>query len=60
MYPVVELKKNPEDPKKPIVRSTPRFLELLTIFPDGSETSNDFLDFLAGEPFGFKRLWGEK
>jgi CRISPR-associated protein Cmr6 len=60
MYPVVELKKDPNDPQKPIVKRTPKFLELLTIFPDGSDVSDDFLDFLNTHPYGFEQLWGDK
>ncbi|OUC16408.1 MAG: RAMP superfamily protein [Alkalinema sp. CACIAM 70d] len=60
MYPVVELKKNPDDPKKPVIRRTPKYLEILTIFPDGSNAANQFLDFLENKPFGFEQLWGEE
>jgi CRISPR-associated protein Cmr6 len=60
MYPVVLLKKDPENPKKPIVRPTPRYLELITIFPDNSDESNDFLEFLKSNPEGFERLWGDQ
>ncbi len=60
MYPVVLLKKDPENPHKPIVRNTPRFLELVTIFPDESQKSNDFLDFLKSNSDGFEQLWGDK
>jgi CRISPR-associated protein Cmr6 len=60
MYPLVLLKKDSKNPKKPIVRSTPRYLELITIFPDDSNKSNDFLEFLNTNPDGFEQLWGEK
>uniref|UniRef100_B8HYU5 RAMP superfamily protein n=1 Tax=Cyanothece sp. (strain PCC 7425 / ATCC 29141) TaxID=395961 RepID=B8HYU5_CYAP4 len=58
MYPVVILIKNPDDPQKPTVRKTAKYLELLTLFPDGSDTANAFLDFLETKPFGFEQLWG--
>jgi len=60
MYPVVLIRKDPENPKKPIVKPTPRFLELITVFPDDSEKSNDFLEFLNTNPEGFEQLWGDK
>lgn len=60
MYPVVLLKKDPENPKKPIVKSSPRYLEILTIFPDNSHQCNDFLEFLNTNPDGFEQLWGDK
>lgn len=60
MYPIVLFKKDPENPKKPIVRPTPRFLELLTFFPDDSEEADDFLDFLNTNPEGFEQVWGDK
>jgi CRISPR-associated protein Cmr6 len=60
MYPLIELKKNQEDPRKPIVKPTLRFLEFLTIFPDDSDECADFLEFLATNPFSFERLWGEE
>ncbi len=58
MYPVVVLRKNPENRGEPIIRKTPKFLELLTIFPDGSHESDNFLRFLATESSGFRKLWG--
>lgn len=46
---------------KPKQKSTNRFLELLTIFPDGSQESDDFLAFMKTQPDdGFKLLWGEE
>ena len=50
--------KSPEE--KPRLVSTNRFLELLTIFPDGSAESKDFLKFMQTKPYGFKLLWGEE
>lgn len=42
------------------VKSTNRFIELLTIFPDDSQESTDFLEFLKHKPDGFELLWGEE
>ena len=62
MYPVVGLNRPIEPGGKPIPRPTPRFLELLTIFPDDSLESERFLEFLhsqQGTSRGFRLLWGE-
>lgn len=59
MYPVVLLRRNPEDPKRPIVKNTCRYLELITIFPDDSQECTQFLDFLHTHPEDFQLLWGE-
>jgi CRISPR-associated protein Cmr6 len=60
MYPVVRLKP-PEVPNgKPIPRVTPKYLEFLTIFPDNTPESRDFLQFLEAQKNhqnGFKKLW---
>jgi CRISPR-associated protein Cmr6 len=42
------------------VKSTKRFLELLTIFPNDSHESKEFLKFLKTAPDGFELLWGEE
>jgi len=60
MYPLIILKKDPENPRKPIVRPSPRYLEIITIFPDGSTKSNDFLEFLNSHLEQFEQLWGDK
>jgi CRISPR-associated protein Cmr6 len=60
MYPFVRLLKNPEDPKKPIPKTTSQYLEFLTIFPDDSSISKEFLQFLNSEATSegnFQRLW---
>ncbi len=61
MYPVVRLVKNPKDPNgKPLAKPTLKYLEFLTIFPDNSSESRDFLQFLDAEQSrenGFKKLW---
>lgn len=60
MYPLILVKKDPENPQKPLVRPTPRYLEFITIFPDGSKESNDFLNFLKTNTEGFEQVWGDK
>lgn len=57
MYPQFKLFKDPKNPKKPIVRKTPFFLELLTFFDDGSEDARQFLAHLASSATEFERLW---
>jgi len=59
MYPIILLKKDPENPKKPIVRPTHCYLEIITIFPDDSQKCDNFLKFLKTQPEGFELLWGE-
>ena len=60
MYPLVTLKPDPKNPDRNLasLRANPRFLELLTIFPDGSGVCAEFLEFLGTNPAGFDRLWG--
>lgn len=61
MYPVVGLRPPEKPGGKPIPKPTPRFLEVLTIFPDESRESEQFLRFLQeneGTSRGFRRLWG--
>ncbi|MBD2605931.1 RAMP superfamily protein [Scytonema hofmannii FACHB-248] len=61
MYPLVRLVKNPQDPNgKPIPRQTRQYLELLTIFPDDSQESQQFVEFLNSQQTrtgGFQQLW---
>ncbi|GAB4547479.1 MAG: hypothetical protein Tsb0014_42140 [Pleurocapsa sp.] len=58
MYPLARKLKNPK-PKQPEYKypPNPQYLELLTIFPDGSENCEDFLDFLKSDASGFTRFW---
>lgn len=56
MYPVGNLIKDVHNASKTKGKPVP-CLELLTIFPDGSDEFNNFLKFLKSEPGGFKRLW---
>jgi CRISPR-associated protein Cmr6 len=60
MYPIVLLTKDPENPQKPRVKATPRYLELITIFPDDSDQATDLLEFLQTKPEGFEQLWGDQ
>jgi hypothetical protein len=36
------------------------FIELLTIFPDKSSQTRDFLTFLDSKNSGFSKLWGDE
>lgn len=58
MYPVVRLRKNPDNPKQPIIAKSLNYLELLTLFPDDSQEFKDFLHFLEFEQKMFQLLWG--
>jgi CRISPR-associated protein Cmr6 len=57
MYPKVILVKDPKDParRNPVV--TRQFFELITVFPDQSTESEQFLDFLHTKQSLFKELW---
>ncbi|MBO3460356.1 RAMP superfamily protein [Aetokthonos hydrillicola Thurmond2011] len=59
MYPFVRLVKNPEN-GKPMPKTTPKYLEFLTIFPDNSPESNKFIQFLNSQKNrsgAFQKLW---
>jgi CRISPR-associated protein Cmr6 len=58
MYPVIKLLKNADDPKKPNPKVTREYFEFLTIFPDNSGESKQFIEFLESGVSGFERLWG--
>ena len=58
MYPFVNVKKDPKTGKKQ-PRQTPAFFEFLTIFPDRSPESDEFLYFLENEQKQFQKLWGQ-
>lgn len=60
MYPLIILNKDPKNPRKPIIKTTPRYLEIITIFPNESTKSNDFLNFLNTHPEQFEQLLGDK
>ena len=60
MYPWVRLVKDPANPGELKTIATPQYLELLTIFPDGSLECKEFLKFLNTNPYGFKQLWGDE
>ncbi len=57
MYPWVNVTPNPDDPKRPNIVHTHKYFELLTLFPDGSDASEDFLDFLSDRQDEFEKLW---
>jgi CRISPR-associated protein Cmr6 len=59
MYPVVLKKPDPNNNGKFLLKSTLSYLELLTIFPDGTQDFDQFIDFLNRERSGFQHLWGE-
>jgi len=46
MYPIVRFLKSTQDPNKLISRKTGQYFELLTFFPDNSNTSRQFQTFL--------------
>lgn len=56
MYPVVRLLQNKEDASKKIGKATSEYLEFLTIFPDASRESSQFLEFLKTSN-EFQLLW---
>ena len=58
MYPLVRLKPPEKPGEKPKPIPTPKYLELLTIFPDDSRESDQLLDFLKSHPRQFQPVWG--
>jgi CRISPR-associated protein Cmr6 len=63
MYPKFQVLRNPNEPKKPIIRATDEYIEILVIFPDDSQIFADFQQFLkdsaareVGNPF--VKVWG--
>lgn len=57
MYPIIRLVKDPNNPKKPLGKPTPKYMELLTIFPDDSSQSQDFLAYLNSLFTDFEKLF---
>ncbi|MFB2897739.1 hypothetical protein ACE1CI_32890 [Aerosakkonemataceae cyanobacterium BLCC-F50] len=55
MYPVI----NSVPDANNFTKEKPKYLELLTIFPDDSDEFNKFLTFLQSKPKGFTRLWSK-
>jgi hypothetical protein len=53
-----EVKKDPNDPKRPLPIVNRQYFELLTIFPDDSSQSKQFLEFLHSGQSLFTKLWG--
>lgn len=60
MYSPTVLLSRTSSTEKMKVKPTRRYLELLTIFPDDSKESVDFLEFLNTNPYGFEQLWGDQ
>ena len=59
MYPVVRLLQDPKKPNQPMPKKTNQYLELLTFFPDDSDQSEQFLEFLESHPKKIlQKLWG--
>ncbi|MEM8604772.1 MAG: RAMP superfamily protein, partial [Cyanobacteria bacterium P01_H01_bin.121] len=58
MYPWVRKVKSKDNPNIPIPLRTPKFIELLTIFPDQSSECRAFLRFLEQGESNFQKLWG--
>ena len=69
MYPLVRIRKNKEG--KLSLQSTEKeiekriddyeeYIELLTIFPDNSNVTTQFLEFLDSEKSSFRKLWPKK
>lgn len=56
MYPVIKVVKDDKAPTGKAPFKTPNYIEFLTIFPDGTPESNDFIDFLMNHE-GFQLLW---
>ncbi|MFE4108643.1 RAMP superfamily protein [Almyronema epifaneia] len=57
MYPYIRLVKDPQNPKRPLPKQTQQYFELLTLFPDDSLKSINFLDFLVNQQTLFQKLW---
>lgn len=57
MYPWVDVRRNPDQPKKPTIIHTRKYFELLTFFPDSSNASEKFLAFLESQQDEFEKLW---
>jgi CRISPR-associated protein Cmr6 len=59
MYPIVLRKPDPKQPDRFLPKETPRYLELLTLFPDDSPEFDRFIHYLNEQQDEFKLLWGE-
>ena len=57
MYPWVNVTPNPDAPKKPNIIHTGKYFELLTLFPDDSIDSHNFLDYLENRQDELVKLW---
>lgn len=54
MYPLANKLKDKDEYK---IRPNPKYIEILTIFPDRSNNCNQFLEFLNTEQSGFTKYW---
>lgn len=54
MYPLARKLRDRDEYKIP---PNPKYIEILTIFPDRSKVSNEFLEFLRSDASGFDRAW---
>jgi CRISPR-associated protein Cmr6 len=59
MYPIILTKPDPDNTDKRIPKTTPGYLELLTVFPDDTTDFDQFLTFLESNQTDFQRLWGD-
>jgi CRISPR-associated protein Cmr6 len=58
MYPKVRLVRNCQEPNSQLIpKETRQYFELLTIFPDDSPESRNFLKFLQSQQAIFQLLW---
>jgi CRISPR-associated protein Cmr6 len=54
MYPLASKLKDKDEYR---IRPNPKYIEILTIFPDRSNVCNQFLEFLNTEQSGFSQYW---
>jgi CRISPR-associated protein Cmr6 len=59
MYPIVGRKPDPDNEGKFIPQNTPKYLELLTLFPDDTSEFRQFLEFLQSQRSKFSLRWGK-
>lgn len=57
MYPWVNVTPNPDEPRRPNIIHTNQFFELMTLFPDDSVESQQFVDYLSDRQDEFQLLW---
>lgn len=57
MYPEIRKIRDPQDPSRPKIVQTRKYLEILTFFPDDSTESKQFKQFLESEQKMFAKIW---